>query len=186
MPRQESRSLRDFFFRLTQRTFGELGLSDLEIVNYLADVLTEFARTDRLYRVHSASGKRLDFVDMLAVSQANASADPLVRQRAMRQYVGDHTLFMSGLFRSYVEQHGILNLYLEKGRDSYWKVSELDIALCNTDFPLFQELAKKFEYYSGALDYMRKTHFAPSPGQHVFADFLKQVERWVGVGTSSN
>jgi hypothetical protein len=93
---------------------------------------------------------------------------------------------MSGLFRRHVEQRGVLGLYLEQGRDSYRKVSELDVLLCNTGFLLFEELSKKFEYYSGALDYMRKTRFAPSPGHDPFKDFLERVERWVRIGMSSN
>lgn len=188
MRRHAGEPLRKFFLKLTRQTFGDLGLSDPEVVNYLADVLAEFAHADRLYQLRSAAGTRLDgIVDILtAWHTQDHPSHPLVRQRALRQYVGDYTLFMSGLFRKTVEQRGILDLYLNQGRQSYWKVSELDLAMYNTGFLLFQELSKKFEYYSGALDYMRKTHFAPSPGEHPFADFLQQLDRWVGIGMSSN
>jgi len=37
----------------------------------------------------------------------------------VRKYVGDYTLFMSGLFRRFVERGGYLNYYLEEGARSY-------------------------------------------------------------------
>jgi hypothetical protein len=180
--------LRDFFRKLAERTFRDLGLFDEQIVSYLASMLAQFAHADGLYRVRSASGKPVDtVVEMLAERPPDPGrGDPLMHQRAMRQYVGDYALFMSGLFRTHIERRGILDLYLKAGRQCYWKVSELDLALYRTGFLMFQELSKKFEYYSGALDYMRKAHFAPSPKADPFADFLRQVDRWVRVGISSN
>jgi hypothetical protein len=171
-----------------RQTCTELGLADTRIVDYLADVLVEFAHADRLYRLQSAAGTRLDTIaEMVAAWHAtDVPADPLLRQRALRRYVGDYTLFMSGLFRSHVEHRGVLDLYFEQGRHAYWKVSELDLARYRAGFLLFQDLSKKFEYYSGALDYMRKTQFASAPGVNPFADFLKRVEQWVRIGTSSN
>ena len=180
--------LRSFFRRLAQRTFDELGLFDAQIVDYLSGVLAEFAHADKLYPLRSVTGSRLDtLADILIMWQAQDSrADPLLRQRALRQYLGDYTLFMSGLFRAYVESRGALDLYLQTGSDSYQKVSEFDVALYRTGFLLFQELSKKFEYYSGALDYMRKAYFAPLPGKDPFADFLKQIDHWVKIGISAN
>ena len=205
MSPDKNHGLREFFLRMTRQACGELGLRDAKIVRYLADLLTDFARADQLYRLHAASGARLDslsqmlaarsIVEPVAPARDDARLDALppgtpphhlARQRAFRRYLGDYSLFMSGLFRHHVECRGALELYFEQGRHSYWKVSELDLALYNTGFLLFQDLSRKFEYYSGALDYMRKTHFAASPGAHPFADFLKEVERWIGVGISSN
>ena len=181
-------SLRQFFHRLAERAFSELGLFDADIVDYLAGVLAEFAHADRLYRLRTDTGAGIDnVVEMLNPAvPSDPRAAPLMRQREMRKYVGDYTLFMSGLFRRHVESRGSLELYLRTGQQCYWKVSELDLALYQTGFLMFQELSNKFEYYSGALDYMSKTHFAPAPGQDPFGSFLKQVDRWVRVGLSSN
>ena len=80
-------------------------------------------------------------------------------ERELRKYVGDYTLFMSGLFRRYVERGGYLGYYLEEGARSYRTVSELDVSLYNPGFLVFEELSKRFEHYSGALDFMRKCYF---------------------------
>jgi hypothetical protein len=188
MSDRTSPSLRDFFHQLAERSFGELGLFDADIVNYVASMLAEFAHSDSLYRLQTVAGGRLDnIVEMLnpAVPDDSLPA-PLMRQREMRKYVGDYALFMSGLFRQHVEQRGTLDLYLRTGQQCYRKVSELDLALYRTRFLMFEQLSKKFEHYSGALDYMSKSHFAPPPGHDPFADFLKKVDRWVRVGLSSN
>ena len=188
MHRSKSSPLRPFFLGMTRRACGRLGLHDEPVVGYLASVLTDFAHTDLLYPIKTPAGAPLEgIVETLAAWQArDGGTDPLRRQRAVRRYLGDYTLFMSGLFRSHVERRGILALYLQHGSDAYRKVSELDALLCNSEFLLFEQLSKKFEYYSGALDFMRKTDFTPAFDRTAFAGFLQKVERWIDSGISSN
>lgn len=186
--RTASDRLHNFFHTLTRQSFWQLGIYDATVARYVADVLTDFASADNLYRIRSRSGKRLDsVVEILSETWPETPRESrLLRERALRKHLGDYTLFMSGIFRSYVEGRGFLNYYLQEGSRSYWTVSELDISLYRTGFILFQELSKKFEYYSGALDYMRKAYFAPEPGQDPFAGFLKQVEGWMKVSITEN
>jgi hypothetical protein len=181
--------LKSFFLQCAQHSFRELGLNDAAITDYVASVLTTFAHTDHLYRVRTPKGRRLDsVVEMLNayLSPADRVQHPVHREREFRKYVGDYTLFMSGLFRTHVEQDGVLEYYFSEGRRSYLKVSELDVALYQTGFLLFQELSKNFEYYSGALDYMRKAYFAPSPGEDPFGQFLRNVEGCMKTNLSDN
>jgi hypothetical protein len=183
--------LKVFFFECARKSFWDLGLNDQAVIEYIANVLTAFAHTDQLYRLRAPSGRRLDsVVEMLSAPATPPSSPtpqpPVLREREIRKYVGDYTLFMSGLFRSYIEKTGVLDYYVQEGRRSYWKVSELDLALYQTGFLLFQELSKNFEYYSGALDYMRKACFATRPGENPFDQFLRQVEGWMKDNLSNN
>jgi hypothetical protein len=180
--------LKQFFVPMVARAFSELGLAEREIIEYVSTMLTGFARMEHLYRVRSVEGKPIEtVVEVLAETlDAPVSRASIEWQREVRKYVGDYTLFMSGLFRSYVAGGGYLDLYLQEGSRAYWAVSEIDLSLYRTGFLLFQELSKKFEFYSGALDYLRKAYFAPAPGQDPFADFLRQLEGWVRVGISNN
>jgi hypothetical protein len=180
--------LQSFFHKLTRQSFWQLGICDATVAGYVADVLTDFARSDNLYRIRSRAGRKPgSVVEILTESQPKGAEEGrLLRERAQRKYLGDYTLFMSGIFRSYVENRGFLDYYLQEGRRSYWTVSELDLSLYRTGFILFQELSKKFEYYSGALDYMRKAYFAPQPGEDPFAGFLKQIEGWMKVNLTEN
>lgn len=183
-----SERLNKFFLDLTRQSFWQLGLYDPTVSEYVADVLTQFARADNLYRVRTRAGKKLEsVVEILATSQPCGQGEAkILRERALRKYLGDYTLFMTGIFRSYVEGKNIFDYYLQEGRKSYWTVSELDLSLYRTGFILFQELSKKFEYYSGALDYMRKAYFAFEPGDDPFSGFLRQVEGWVKVSLTEN
>ncbi len=180
--------MQSFFLDMTRRCFGELGIRDSEVTGYVAEVLTEFARSDRLYRVRSRRNHKLDsVVEMLAADEETASGgNPLIQERRLRKYLGDYTLFMSGIFRSYVERGGYLDYYLKEGSRSYWKVSEVDLSLYRTGFLLFQELSEKFEYFSGALDYMHKAYFVDAPGTDPFSGFLKQIEGWMRVNVTDN
>jgi hypothetical protein len=180
--------LRSFFVKVVRQSFWQLGIYDTMIADYVADVLTEFARTDNLYRVRGRRGRKVDsVVEMLAAkTDEPADQDALLTERSRRKYVGDYTLFMSGIFRNYITRKGYLDYYIEEGSRSYWTVSELDVSLYRNGFILFQELSKKFEYYSGALDYTRKAYFAADPGEDPFAGFLRQIEGWAKVNIRPN
>jgi hypothetical protein len=180
--------LKTFFLKLTRQSFWELGIHDASVAGYVAEVLTDFARADCLYGARARPEKKLASVVEVLVEKAsdvapeNPEISPtLLQERELRKYLGDYTLFMSGMFRSYVERRGFLDYYLREGSRSYRTVSELDLSLYRTGFLLYEELSKKFEYYSGALDYMRKAYFAHEPGKDPFAGFLKQIEGWMKV-----
>ena len=180
--------LRDFFGDVVRRSFWQLGINDGTVAGYVADVLTEFARADNLYRIRGSAGRKVDsVVRMLADKPESPTDEPdLLRERSLRKYVGDYALFMSGIFRNHVEGNGFLEYYIAEGSRSYWTVSELDLSLYRTGFFLFQELSKKFEYYSGALDYTRKAYFVAEPGEDPFAGFLRRVEGWIKVNLTEN
>lgn len=186
--RAADKSLHDFFLSVIRQSFWQLGINDATVAGYAADVLTGFARADNLYRIRSAAGRKLDSVVEILKERPTTPADEgqLLRERSLRKYLGDYTLFMSGIFRNYVEGKGFLDYYIQEGSRSYWTVSELDLSLYRTGFVLFQELSKKFEYYSGALDYTRKAFFATAPGEDPFAGFLKRVEGWMKVNLTEN
>ena len=184
----QSVRLHEFFLRTTDQSFRELGVGDEHVIGYVAAVLTEFARSDRLYALRTQRGRAIDGVaDIRRATKSIPSGQAqALRARAAQKYVGDYTLFMTGLFRTHVESHGALGYYVEEGQRSYRAVSALDLTLLRTGYFLFEELAVNFEHYSGALDYMRKAYFTPQPGQSPFAEFLRQVEGWVTSGLSDN
>ena len=186
--RSGDNKLKGFFLNVVRQSFWQLGINDAMVANYVADVLTEFARTDNLYRIRGQRGRKMDSVVEMLAARADepADQDAILTERSRRKYVGDYALFMSGIFRNYITRQGCLSYYIEEGSRSYWTVSELDVSLYRTGFILFQELSKKFEYYSGALDYTRKAYFAADPGEDPFAGFLRQIDGWAKVNIRPN
>src|SRR6266850_2575225 len=91
--------LHNFFHDMTRRRFWQLGINDATVARYVADVLTDFASTKNLYRVRSGGGKNLDsVVEILAETRPeNAGEKRVLEEREVRKYLGDYTLFMSGI-----------------------------------------------------------------------------------------
>ncbi len=179
--------LRSFFTDMTRRSFGQLGVGDREVTDYIANLLAEFAQTNRWLPFRNIAARRCtSVVEMLAGRLSSQGERRLLDERALRKHVGDYTLFMSGLFRAFVERCGYLDYYLEEGSRSYQAVSALDAALYRPGGVLFEELARGFERYSGGLDYMRKCFFAPAAGEDPFAGFFRQIEGWIRYGFSDN
>lgn len=185
--RTSTERLKPFFLDLVRRSFGQLGVGDREITDYVATMLADFSRADRWLMLRDAQGRRLQsVVEMLVETLGPDSSGRRSQEREVRKFVGDYTLFMAGLFRGFVEKRGFLDFYLSEGRRSYLAVSELDVSLYRPGFLLFAQLGKDFEHYAGALDYMQKCFFARSPGVNPFTGFYHQLESIVGSGRSNN
>src|ERR1700758_1128885 len=95
-----TRSLRNFLGELVWRHFFEdVRLEEPQVATYVAAVLADFARSENLYRIRNAEGKRLEDVgEMLVESNPLLEAASFDREREVRKHVGDFTLFMTGLF----------------------------------------------------------------------------------------
>ena len=103
-PIPQHHPLRDLFCVLTERSFVEtLGWPDLNVTEYVSNLLVEFAHSDNLYRIRNYSGKRLDaVVELLFESEILLEAQSLDREHDVHRHIGDFTLFMAGLFRGHV------------------------------------------------------------------------------------
>jgi len=135
-----------------------LGIGDHQITEYVAAVLADFSRSDQWLRLRGADGKRLTSVVEMMLDQSGLSGDELARiqgERELRKYVGDYTLFMSGLFRRYVERGGYLGYYFEDGARSYRTVLELVVSLYKPVFLVFDAFRRRFVLYSGVLVFIR-------------------------------
>ncbi|HYA28883.1 MAG TPA: hypothetical protein VEI95_08705, partial [Acidobacteriota bacterium] len=103
--------LHGFFHQSVRQSFWQLGIHDATVTGYVADVLTEFARSENLYKVRAVKGRKIDsMVEMLSQQETPRLADEndVLRERTRRKYLGDYALFMSGIFRQYVEGKGSL------------------------------------------------------------------------------
>jgi hypothetical protein len=180
MKHYSTAELKPFFLKLTQLCFGELGLKDCRIIEYITFVLTNFSRTENLYRIRNLSGKQLkSVVEMLLESNVlppKESRSSLFREMEMYQHIGDYTLFMMGIFKEHVEKMGCIDFYLLEGKKSYGKVADIKGKLYEAGEMLFRELSYHFEFYTGALNFMKKTYFAKEVTNDPFENFLKHLE----------
>jgi hypothetical protein len=137
--------LQSFFRNVIRQSFRQLGIYDSTVTSYVADVLTDFARSENLYRMRSRKGKRMESVVEILSEQPPPPIDDetqLLKERSLRKYLGDYALFMSGIFRNHVEGRGF-RYYIQEGSRPYW-ICLSSTLLTNWVHP--QELAK-LEYF---------------------------------------
>lgn len=171
---KKSSQLYKFFHWAVRRSFYDLGIKEPKVTGYITDLLTEFARAENLYKIRNAQGERLTtIVEMLL--EATTSH----REREIKKHIGDYTLFMTGIFREYVERQSFLRFYLEEGKKAYFSVFNFDRFGYMPGSYLFFDLAKDFEFYSAALDYMKKTFFKDYRSPDPFTDFSRQLSKYI-------
>ncbi len=130
-----------------------IGLSDDEVTGYVADVLTEFCASEKVYRIRDQTGRPLKTVGemLLASDPVFGNAYSFDRERAVRKHIGDFTLFFAGLFpegtgsaRHRAKAEGFLEM-VQAGKESYYIVSKFDLFEYASEAPLFAKLARHFE-----------------------------------------
>lgn len=149
------RTLRKFFGELVWRHFlADIRLEEPRVAQYVSNVLADFARTDHLFRIRYAQGRRLEDVgEMLIESNPLLGASSFDRERAVRKHVGDYTLFMTGLFpesvararRSKSRRLEAFVDFVRAGKESYAIVSSFDQFEYRNEAPLFRRLSEDFE-----------------------------------------
>jgi len=147
-------TLRGLFEELVARHFEEsLHLSDREIILYVANLLSEFSRVEKLYPLRNAQGKPLEDVgEMLLASNPLLEASSFDREREVRKHIGDFTLFFVGLFPEAVNRWRLrrqrldsLLDYVRTGKESYFIVSEFNLFEYKQSAPLFKKMSEQFE-----------------------------------------
>lgn len=173
--------LKTFFQRLVAPSFGTLGFGEREVIDYVVDLLARFSRTDQLYRIRDAQGQKLETIAEMLIELARQwepeTRYSFDRELEIRRHCGDYALFMSGLFRRYVEGRSLLDYYLTEGQRAYHSVSELGQLALTPDSRIFRTLATRFEHLSGALDYVCKVHMRPELHSGPYRDLLRQMEQ---------
>lgn len=150
-----TRSLRNFLGELVWRHFFEdVRLEEPQVATYVAALLADFARTENLYRIRNALGKRLEDVGaMLLESNPLLDAASFDREREVRKHVGDYTLFMTGLFPESVARtrrrqqprvDAFVN-FVQAGKESYAIVSSFTQFEYREEAPVFRRLSENFE-----------------------------------------
>ena len=149
-----NQTLRGLFDELVTRNFEEsLHLSDREIILYVANLLTEFSRVEKLYSIRNAQGKPLEDVgEMLLASNPLLEASSFDREREVRKHIGDFTLFFVGLFPEAVNRWRLrrqrldsLIDYVRTGKESYFVVSEFNLFEYKESAPFFKKMSDQFE-----------------------------------------
>jgi hypothetical protein len=147
---QENRitAIRRFFTGLTEYAFhARLGVADPPLVDYIAELLVRFVRSDDLYPVRSVRGQRLmQVTDMLAEAQHREGP---ARQQVHR-HIGDFTLFWTGVYPEVIDQlrrgnKDALIDYQQQGKRAYWIAAAIPVETEVAPTDVLKRLSENFE-----------------------------------------
>jgi hypothetical protein len=151
----QAHPLEPFFHQAVRNSYeGKLGLNDPDVTGYVAHLLCEFSQTDKLYKVRDAMGHPIEELEamLLASDPVNGTAISFDAERAVRKYIGDYSLFVSGMYpeamapgRRRRGAHPSLGELIHVGKESYFIVSQFNLFEYEQEAPLFARLSDWFE-----------------------------------------
>ncbi|HZI31751.1 MAG TPA: hypothetical protein VFF11_05385 [Candidatus Binatia bacterium] len=137
-----------YFYILVRQVFKRAGIVDRSVADYVAEVLAEFARSERSRCVLPGQANALDyFFEMLSALQ---TADDHTSFH-IRAHIGNYSLFLSGVFpdriRVRAERRGFpdLKYYVALGRTHFRVASDHRLAQRYELSDIFNTLSERFE-----------------------------------------
>ena len=144
-----------YFYVLVRHVFRRSGISDREVADYVAEVLSEYSRAEQMECKVKDQPKSLEyFFEMLAALQ---TADDMTSFH-IRAHIGNYALFFSGIFpdriRFRAEFRGCPDLlyYEALGKSSYRVASDHRLARKYDLAKVFDVLSDRFEVTRLALN----------------------------------
>jgi hypothetical protein len=142
--------LRRLFRGLVEQVFmTEMGICDIRLTDYLSALLTDFVHVDAIYRLRTVDGS---VIREMSHAEAEAYLGPDVdatrRTRIINRYIGDFTLFWTGVYPENLRRRGGVNRlheYLLQGRRSYGIASDLTTPDLHPPAALLRRLSEEFE-----------------------------------------
>ena len=154
--------LRNLFSGLIEHAFvSDVGICAPALTDYLAGLLVDFVHVDHIYRVRTVSGDVIREISRLrAEAELGQGTAPTARGRLVNRYIGDFTLFWTGLYPEMLQarrQGGVdrFEAYLLQGKRSYGIASELTGRGEKPPADVLQHLSQQFEYCVHGLQLVR-------------------------------
>jgi hypothetical protein len=152
----EAHPLESFFHHAVRSSYeGKLRLNDPEISLYVARMLCDFTKPENLFRLREATERTVETFRVMikAADPVHGTASSFDAERAIRKYIGDYALFISGMFLDVVESgpapeadRATLAELIQMGKESYFIVSQFDVFDYQEEAPLFARLSDRFEH----------------------------------------
>ena len=168
---------RFYFYILVRHVFRKSDLQDRAVADYVAEVLAEFARSERSQCVIPGQSSPLDyFFEMLtALRTADDRTSFLIRV-----HIGNHSLFLSGVFperiRFRAEARGSpdLKYYEALGRTHYRMASDHRLAHRYAVDKVLNTLAERFQTTRLALNDISERLFSIGDANYSLENLFKE------------
>lgn len=158
---QPKRSALDRFLTgISESVFhGRLGVADVQLVDYLSDLLLRFVRLDGVHRVRRSSGvPATEVYQMIHEAQKRIG----LARRDVHRHIGDFTLFWSGVYpESLRRSHGpeasdgFID-YCRQGKRAYAIAAEIEGDEKRPPCELLRRLSDQFDLCAYGLREIRR------------------------------
>ena len=157
-------TLRRLFGAFVERAFIQtLGVYESHVADYLADVLTDFAHMQQVYKIKDLSGRTLhEVADMLLHADVRLEATSFNREREVHKHIGDFTLFWAGIYpealprlQAQTRRDHLLD-YVQQGKNSYAIAASHDYGDYRHQARTLRKLSDEFELCLHGLHSVRK------------------------------
>ena len=159
-PGRPETSLRRFFSGLTEYAFEtRLGMADPGLVDYIAELLDRFMRSDSIYGVRNPAGKRLDEVAAMVVEAEARVGDA---RRQVHRHIGDFTLFWTGVYPEALphlqrpDRRDFFLDYSELGKRAYLIASRIPVEENPQENEILERLSHDFDVCRQGLRELRR------------------------------
>ncbi|MEM1224396.1 MAG: hypothetical protein AAGJ40_01800 [Planctomycetota bacterium] len=126
---------------------SRLGVADVELVQYVSDLMLRFLRVDAIHRVRRPDGKPITEVFQMLVEAERRIG---LARREVHRHIGDVTLFWSGMYPEGVRQASgsspdqLLD-YFHQGKRAYKIASTIQADADRPPCELLDRLSDQFE-----------------------------------------
>ena len=156
-----------FFSVLLRRSLMDQRiLGDKKVINYIANLLSLFVRTDRLHRIHRHDKQTHHYLTDMIQEAANADTR---RQFLIYSHIGNYSLYLTGIFPQWIEYRRryknrpvSTQFYIDFGREYYERASSHTMAREYDLGEVFFRLSIMFEVYKEALNHLAKQYLVLS------------------------
>ena len=157
----ESRSSIDRFFSgLSEYIFeSKLGVADVQLVDYVSNIMLRFVRMESLHRVRRNNGRpATEVFEMLCEAEQRIG----LARREVHRHIGDFTLFWSGMYPERLRKikpensrDGFLD-YCQQGKRAYAIAAEIEGGEDRPSCDLLHRLSDEFELCAYGLREIRR------------------------------
>ncbi|QDS94802.1 hypothetical protein FF011L_35840 [Roseimaritima multifibrata] len=159
-PAKQPSPLGRFFAGLNEYVFhGRLGVADVQLVDYLNDLLLRFVRVDSMIRVRRNTGQPVtEVVQMMFEAERRVG----LAKRDVHRHIGDFTLFWSGMFPESLNQRSPIKTgdafldYYQQGKRAYAIAADIEADETRPASDLLHRLSEQFELCAYGLREVRR------------------------------
>ncbi|MDG2220669.1 MAG: hypothetical protein P8L85_04775 [Rubripirellula sp.] len=149
-----------FFSGLNECIFqSKLGVVDVQLVDYLSDMMLRFVRFDSLHKVRHSDGRPATEIFQMLCEAENRIG---LARREVHRHIGDFTLFWSGMYpeslrrmRPHETKDGFLD-YCRQGKRAYAIAAEIEGGHDRPSSDVLQSLSDQFEMCAYGLREVRR------------------------------